>query len=121
MAISETVVRQAASYRQGLVLGLTMAEVILLIVFAMLIALAAVWQAEHKERVRLQEQLGQLEAAALARQPAPEDAALMAKLEALLRSPERSIVEEAIDRIAAGDSISFLTPTEATYVAEIKS
>jgi hypothetical protein len=40
MLNSESVAEQSSSYRQGLVLGLTMAEVILLIVFALLIALA---------------------------------------------------------------------------------
>src|SRR3974390_650752 len=36
--MSETVGRQTASYRQGLVLGLTMAEIMLLLVFCLLIA-----------------------------------------------------------------------------------
>src|SRR6202030_202902 len=36
--MSETIGRQTASYRQGLVLGLTMAEIMLLLVFCMLIA-----------------------------------------------------------------------------------
>ena len=35
------VVRQSSSYRQGLVLGLTMAEIMLLLIFCLLIALAA--------------------------------------------------------------------------------
>ena len=40
------VVRQSSSYRQGLVLGLTMAEVMILLIFCLLIALAAVLRTE---------------------------------------------------------------------------
>ena len=40
------IVRQSSSYRQGLVLGLTMAEVMILLIFCLLIALAAVLRTE---------------------------------------------------------------------------
>src|SRR5216684_3133204 len=57
MSVSETVGGQSSSYRRGLVLGLTMAEVILLIVFALLMALAAIWRADRQERFELQKKL----------------------------------------------------------------
>jgi len=41
------IIRQSASYRQGLVLGLTMAEIMLLFVFCLLIAMAAFLRNEH--------------------------------------------------------------------------
>jgi hypothetical protein len=40
------IVRQSSSYRLGLVLGLTMAEVMILLIFCLLIALAAVLRTE---------------------------------------------------------------------------
>jgi flagellar motor protein MotB len=43
------VARQSSSYRHGLVLGLTMAEIMLLIIFCLLIALAAYLRFEKKE------------------------------------------------------------------------
>jgi len=43
------VVRQTSSYRQGLVLGLTMAEVMLLLIFCLLIALATYLRMEMKK------------------------------------------------------------------------
>lgn len=117
MSISETVVRQATSYRQGLVLGLTMAEVILLIVFALLIALAAVWRAEHQENLRLEAMVSQLESA---HSSDPADVVLVAKFEELLRSPNRSKVETALAHIAAGQAIAALSEAEAGYVSDIK-
>jgi flagellar motor protein MotB len=50
--MSETIGRQTASYRQGLVLGLTMAEIMLLLVFCMLIAVGV---ALASQRVKLDE------------------------------------------------------------------
>jgi hypothetical protein len=63
MAVSETVVRESSSYRQGPVLGFTMAEIILLIVFALLIALAAVWRAEHTAKMELEKEITSLKLA----------------------------------------------------------
>ena len=48
--IPGTVGRQTASYRQGLVLGLTMAELMLLLVFCLLIALGVSLAAERAKR-----------------------------------------------------------------------
>src|SRR3954470_12458210 len=41
------IIRQSASYRQGLVLGLTMAEIMLLLVFCLLIAMASFLKSEQ--------------------------------------------------------------------------
>jgi outer membrane protein OmpA-like peptidoglycan-associated protein len=42
-----TINRQGSSYRQGLVLGLTMAEIMLLLIFCLLIAMATFLKSEH--------------------------------------------------------------------------
>jgi flagellar motor protein MotB len=44
------VIRQSSSYRQGLVLGLTMAEIMILLVFCLLIALATLWKLEKNSK-----------------------------------------------------------------------
>lgn len=49
------IARQGSSYRQGLVLGLTMAEVMLLIVFALLLTLGAALISERKQVAKLSE------------------------------------------------------------------
>ena len=59
MTQAETVMRDTRSYRQGLVLGLTMAEVFLLLVFTLLIALAALWNSEKQKRKTLEQRNGQ--------------------------------------------------------------
>jgi hypothetical protein len=48
--------RQSSSYRQGLVLGLTMAEIMILLVFCLLIAMAAFLKIEQTKRVEAEEQ-----------------------------------------------------------------
>ena len=51
------IVRQRSSYRQGLVLGLTMAEIMLLLVFCLLIAMATFLKREESRRVMAEQQL----------------------------------------------------------------
>src|SRR5258708_23894520 len=71
MSVSETVGVQSSSYRRGLVLGLTMAEVILLIVFALLMALAAIWRADRQEKFELQKKLDAVLESASSTESAP--------------------------------------------------
>lgn len=49
--------RQGSSYRQGLVLGLTMAEIMLLLVFCLLIAMATFLQTEQRKNDNLERKL----------------------------------------------------------------
>jgi len=121
MSVSGIVDRQSASYRQGLVLGLTMAEVILLIVFALLIALAAVWRAEHQEKARIEAKLNDMETTASIAPSDPADLDLIAKFEKLLRTVDRSVIAAALEHIGAGESLLALSEQEAGYVSEIKS
>jgi flagellar motor protein MotB len=56
------ITRQRSSYRQGLVLGLTMAEIMLLLVFCLLIAMATFLKSEQDKRVAAERELMQLQA-----------------------------------------------------------
>ena len=127
MSLSQTVVKQSSSYRQGLVLGLTMAEVILLIVFALLLALAAVWRQEHQENVQLQTQkallerkLNELEATSSLPTPDPADLKLLGEIRAALASPDHARVAASLERAVSGQSEPALSEAEAKYVTEIR-
>jgi flagellar motor protein MotB len=56
------IVRQHSSYRQGLVLGLTMAEIMLLLVFCLLIAMASFLKTEQNKLADVKQQLLQQQA-----------------------------------------------------------
>jgi flagellar motor protein MotB len=64
--MSETIGRQTASYRQGLVLGLTMAEIMLLLVFCMLIAVGVALASQRAKLDEAAARLKKVEAAAAA-------------------------------------------------------
>src|SRR4051812_25084660 len=49
--------RQSSSYRQGLVLGLTMAEMMLLLVFCLLVASSVALRYEREQRIAIESQL----------------------------------------------------------------
>ncbi|HKN08079.1 MAG TPA: hypothetical protein VJ376_01125, partial [Pseudomonadota bacterium] len=82
--MSETIGRQTASYRQGLVLGLTMAEIMILLVFCMLIAVGV---ALTNQRAKLDDamlRLQQVQAAAAADKAMVETIKSNARLAELL-------------------------------------
>lgn len=54
------IIRQTSSYRQGLVLGLTMAEIMILLVFCLLIAMAAFLRVEHDKREQAEKALDEV-------------------------------------------------------------
>jgi len=64
--MSDTIDRQTASYRQGLVLGLTMAEIMLLLVFCLLIAVGVSLASERAKRDDALLRLKRVETAAAA-------------------------------------------------------
>jgi flagellar motor protein MotB len=64
--MSDIIDRQTASYRQGLVLGLTMAEIMLLLVFCLLIAVGVSLASERAKRDDALSRLQQVERAAAA-------------------------------------------------------
>ena len=53
------IIRQSSSYRHGLVLGLTMAEIMILLVFCLLIAMTAFLRVEHDKREQAEKALDQ--------------------------------------------------------------
>lgn len=55
------IARQSSSYRQGLVLGLTMAEILILLVFCLLIAMAAFLRIEQQKRETAEANLGRVQ------------------------------------------------------------
>jgi flagellar motor protein MotB len=75
----ETIGRQTASYREGLVLGLTMAEIMLLLVFCLLVGVGVALVKERGERDEALAHLKSIEATAAA------DAAMVASIS---RNPE---------------------------------
>ena len=87
--MSGSIARQTASYRQGLVLGLTMAEIMLLLVFSLLIAIGVALAAERAGREQVMLRLRGAEAAA---------AASGAVVEEIRRNPR---IAEFLDRAAA--------------------
>ena len=95
--MSETIGRQTASYRQGLVLGLTMAEIMLLLVFCMLIAVGV---ALASQRVKLDEAAARLktvEAAAAADRALVETIKRNARLAELMDRATGAASQREID------------------------
>ena len=74
-----TIGRQTASYREGLVLGLTMAEIMLLLVFCLLVGVGVALVKERNQRDEALAHLKELEATAAA------DAAMV---DSIARNPE---------------------------------
>src|ERR1700733_14270407 len=57
--MSGQIVQQRSSYQRGLVLGLTMAEIMILLVFCLLIAMATFLKREETRRIAAEQQLQQ--------------------------------------------------------------
>jgi hypothetical protein len=114
MSHVEPVRRDAGSYRQGLVLGLTMAEVFLLLVFALLMALAALWNAERQKRIALERQQGQpsIESAV--------DRRLWDDVNDAIKRASPDSVTKAIDHLRNGRELEPLTPAEKDFLSEAR-
>src|ERR1700676_2761243 len=116
MSIQGSVGRQTNSYRPGLVLGLTMAEVFLLIVFALLIALASVWRSEHAKRKVLEARLeitGSITSNL-------EDAKLLVDIRRLDRS-KRVQLAAVVESLDKGESVMSLSDAETNFIEENRS
>jgi flagellar motor protein MotB len=111
MTQMETVRRDSRSYRQGLVLGLTMAEVFLLLVFALLIALEALWSAERQKRKALEDQQGRVSVESAADQRLLDD----------LKAVSRDGVTKAIEHLRNGRDLEPLTRAERDFVTEVRA
>jgi outer membrane protein OmpA-like peptidoglycan-associated protein len=83
------IVRQSTSYRQGLVLGLTMAEIMILLVFCLLIALATFLSIEQAKRADAEKQLRmEHDARVNAEQASAEQVESRELVEAIKQNPE---------------------------------
>jgi len=89
--------RQTAAYRQGLVLGLTMAELMLLLVFCLLIALGVALATERAKRDAAVERLQNAEAAAASQQALVDTIKRNAHLAELLERTAQSGSAREID------------------------
>lgn len=90
--------RQGASYRQGLVLGLTMAEILLLLVFCLLIATGALLAQDRAERKELEKRLAQAEISSAAAQEIQAMLAENPHLRQALESSKKGGTPAAIDQ-----------------------
>src|ERR1700681_2098363 len=90
--MSGTIGRQTASYRQGLVLGLTMAEIMLLLVFCLLIAVGVALAAERTKHEAVTRQLHDADITAASNAPV---------VDSINRN---SRLKELVDRAAAAGS-----------------
>jgi outer membrane protein OmpA-like peptidoglycan-associated protein len=95
--MSETIGRQAAAYRQGLVLGLTMAEIMLLLVFCMLIAVGVGLANERAKLLDTMLRLKKVEAAAAADRAIVETIKKNARLAELLAQATGLASQREID------------------------
>jgi outer membrane protein OmpA-like peptidoglycan-associated protein len=95
--MSETIGRQAAAYRQGLVLGLTMAEIMLLLVFCMLIAVGVGLANERAKLLDTVLRLRKVEAAAAADKVIVETIKRNPRLTELLGQATGSAAQRDID------------------------
>jgi len=92
------IVQQRSSYRQGLVLGLTMAEIMLLLVFCLLIAMASFLKTEQNKLADVKQQLEQQQAQNEREHDAVtalhQNAALVEKLQNLSGSTDPKVIDQ---------------------------
>jgi flagellar motor protein MotB len=94
---SGTIGRQSAAYRQGMVLGLTMAELMLLLVFCLLIAVGIALASERLKGNEVMQHLQHAESTAAANAPLIESLKRNARLAERLNRTAATGSPEAID------------------------
>jgi flagellar motor protein MotB len=92
-----TIGRQTSSYRQGMVLGLTLAEIMLLLVFCLLIAVGVTLANERAARDRLDRDLSKAQVAAAADEPVTGSIRRNPRLVELIERAAASGSPKAID------------------------
>jgi outer membrane protein OmpA-like peptidoglycan-associated protein len=115
IAQAETITRDTRSYRQGLVLGLTMAEVFLLLVFALLIALAVLWNSEKKKRKALEEEYHHSTVASAA------DRDLLNDIKAAVGAAPLDSIKKALGDLRNGHDLEPVTGAEKDFIREIRA
>jgi flagellar motor protein MotB len=95
--MSGTIGRQTASYRQGLVLGLTMAEIMLLLVFCLLIAVGVALASERAKHDAVRRLLQDADTAAASHAPVVASIQRNARLTELIDRAEATGSPQKID------------------------
>src|SRR5258708_32940448 len=95
--MTDSIDRQTASYRQGLVLGLTMAEIMLLLVFCLLIAVGVALASERAKRDDALGRLRKVETAAAANEAVITTIRRNTRLAELLDRTTKSTWQREID------------------------
>ncbi|TKT70870.1 hypothetical protein YH63_005275 [Afipia massiliensis] len=121
--MSEQINRQGSSYRQGLVLGLTMAEIMLLLVFCLLIAMATFLRREQGKLAAAEKRLEQQQAArerdSSSIAALKEEAALIEKLAASVGSDPVKIDEYWRDLVESKAAMNQIIK-EGTSLKELR-
>ena len=121
--MSEMIVgRQSSSYRQGLVLGLTMAEIMLLLVFCLLIAVGVALSSERAKRDDALTRLRRAEIAAAANQKVADTVKRNAQLAELVERTAKATSQSEIDDfwrklVESSDAVSKMEREGASLAA----
>jgi len=114
--------RQSSSYRQGLVLGLTMAEIMLLLVFCLLIAVGVALSSERAKRDDALTRLRRAEIAAAANQKVADTVKRNAQLAELVERTAKATSQSEIDDfwrklVESSDAVSKMEREGASLAA----
>ena len=114
MTQPEPLNRDSRSYRQGLVLGLTLAEVFMLLLFVLLLSFGALWKTERQDRKALELKLQSVTG------EKPQNIAVLRVLnDALGAAPENKVI--AALKMARKDSdIVAVSPPEKQFLEEAR-
>jgi flagellar motor protein MotB len=122
--MTDIIDRQTASYRQGLVLGLTMAEIMLLLVFCLLIAVGVSLATERAKRDDALLRLQQVEAAATVSDKALDairkSANLMALLERARKLGSQAEIDEFWRKLVNSDEVVTRMEQQGVPLATLK-
>jgi flagellar motor protein MotB len=122
--MTDIIDRQTASYRQGLVLGLTMAEIMLLLVFCLLIAVGVSLATERAKRDDALLRLKQVEAAASVSDQTLDairkNANLMALLERARKLGSQSEVDDFWRKLVNSDDVVTRMEQQGVPLATLK-
>jgi len=122
--MSDIIDRQTASYRQGLVLGLTMAEIMLLLVFCLLIAVGVSLATERAKRDDALSRLKQVEAAATVNDKALDairkNANLMVLLERARKLGSPAEVDDFWRKLVNSDDVVTRMEQQGVSLATLK-
>jgi len=100
--MSVSLLEQEKSYRRGVVLGLTMAEVVILVLFALLLAFAVRMENQERSIASLQDQITQAEQKATTAEQRKAEA--LAELETVRRHfPEGNDFDESFKKLVLAD------------------